>query len=295
MATNKQQIWRVVDLLLWTKEYLRSKGSEAPQIEAEWLLRAVLHCSRLEIYMRHEQPLTPAELAQFKELLLKRVAGQPIQYVLGSAEFMDLTLEVTPAVLIPRPETEILVERLLEKMAQMPRRSYRILDIGTGSGCIALTLARHCQHCEILAIDVSQPALTVARRNAQHLGLDERVVFQQLDILKELPPTPPLFDIIVSNPPYVAGEWIERLPEVVRRYEPTVALFPGDDDLLFYRRIRDIAPQLLVPDGWIALEIGGTYQAKAVTELFASGRFLPVEIFQDYGGESRAIITGLAQ
>lgn len=290
MAVHKQQIWRVVDLLLWTKNYLRERGSDAPQIEAELLLREVLQCSRLEIYLRHEQPLTTAELAQFKRLLLKRAAGQPIQYVLGKTEFMGLEIEVNPAVLIPRPETELLVEQVLKHLPTYDKTEVKILDIGTGSGCIALALAYHKPVCQVLGIDISDAALQVAQRNAHRLGLEKRVTFQQVDILNSTPLADERFDIVVSNPPYVGGEGVGRLPAMVREHEPAIALFPGEDELLFYRRIAAIAPQILVSNGWVALEIGGSYMEQAVRELLLAQKFATVEVYKDYSGQSRVVI-----
>ncbi|HPI28863.1 MAG TPA: HemK/PrmC family methyltransferase, partial [Candidatus Marinimicrobia bacterium] len=152
MAERERQIWRIVDVLKWSRDYLKGKQIESPQIEAEWILREVLNLNRLEIYLKYERPLSPTELAHIRVLLLKRASGQPIQYVLGSAEFMGLKLKVTPDVLIPRPETELLVEKTLELCRN--RVTARILDIGTGSGCIAIALAYFLPECQIVAIDI---------------------------------------------------------------------------------------------------------------------------------------------
>lgn len=290
MAVQQRQIWRVGDLLLWAKNYLREKGIETPQLEAELLIRAVLNCSRLDVYLRHEQPLSSQELAQFKALLLKRVSGQPIQYVLGKTEFMGLELEVNPDVLIPRPETEILVEEVLRRLRAYPEKELRLLDIGTGSGCIALAIAYNLPNCHVHALDISLPALKVAQLNAQRLNLTQRLSFHHQDILKEAPRLPGKLDCIVSNPPYVSGEWVQRLPAVVRNHEPHIALFPGDDGLLFYRRIVQLGPLLLQNGALLAVEIGGTYQEKAVSELLQNAKFAAVEVIKDYSGQSRVII-----
>ena len=221
MAERERQIWRIVDVLKWSRDYLKGKQIESPQIEAEWILREVLNLNRLEIYLKYERPLSPTELARIKALLLKRASGQPIQYVLGSAEFMGLKLKVTPDVLIPRPETELLVEKTLELCRN--RVTARILDIGTGSGCIAIALAHFLPECQVVAIDVSATALQIARENAAIHNVANRIDFQELDILHSPELTMGQFDIIVSNPPYVSGDYYVNLPKLVKEHEPEIA------------------------------------------------------------------------
>ena len=293
MAERERQIWRIVDVLKWSRDYLKGKQIESPQIEAEWILREVLNLNRLEIYLKYERPLSPAELARIRALLLKRASGQPIQYVLGSAEFMGLKLRVTPDVLIPRPETELLVEKTLELCRN--RVTARILDIGTGSGCIAIALAHFLPECQVVAIDVSATALQIARENAAIHNVANRIDFQELDILHSPELSMGQFDIIVSNPPYVSGDYYVNLPKLVKEHEPEIALNPGTDGLLFYRRIKELASEIAIPGGAVVLEIGGDYQATAVAELFSESAFDSVAIVKDYSGQSRVIIAELAK
>ncbi|MFH1213663.1 MAG: peptide chain release factor N(5)-glutamine methyltransferase [Candidatus Neomarinimicrobiota bacterium] len=294
MADSTQQIWRIIDVLKWSKEYLKERQVESPQIEIEWILREVLNLSRLEIYLRHERPLSADELARIKALLLKRAAGQPIQYVLGSAEFMGLTFKVDPAVLIPRPETEILVGKVLEKCKARNWLAPRILDIGTGSGCIAIACAYFLPDCRVVAVDISSSALKIARENAALHSFNDRINFLEMDILKPDSGIPGDFQIIVSNPPYVAGEWFANLPVLVKEHEPEIALNPGDDDLLFYRCISKLAPVVGVSGGLVAMEIGGDYQAPAVIGLFSGDSYSSVEVIKDYAAHSRVVVAEIA-
>jgi len=294
MTESNPQIWRIIDVLKWSKDYLRDKRVESPQIEAEWILREVLDLSRIEIYLRHERPLSADELARIKNLLLKRAAGQPLQYVLGNAEFMGLKFKVTPDVLIPRPETELLVENALNLCKTQSWTAPRILDIGTGSGCIAIALANRLPGSRVTALDVSPGALAIARGNAAQIAVDKQIDFVQLDILKTTDTLPAAFDIIISNPPYVSGDWFLNLPKLVKDHEPEIALNPGPDGLLFYRRIAELAPRLGKPGGFVIVEIGGDHQAAGVTELFSGNKFRSVEVFKDYAGLSRIVMAELA-
>lgn len=294
MAETARQIWRIIDVLKWSKDYLKDKQVESPQIEIEWILREVLGLSRLEIYLRHERPLSADELSRIKTLLLKRAAGQPIQYVLGDAEFMGLKFKVTPDVLIPRPETELLVEKTLEICKAKNQTAPHILDIGTGSGCIAIALASLLPGSRLTAIDVSPSALNIACENAARHNVAGQIDFREIDIFKSIDSLPKPFDVIISNPPYVAGKWFANLPRIVKEYEPEIALNPGADELLFYRRISTLAPEIGIPGGFVVLEIGGDYQAPAVGALFSGKVFSSVAVIKDHVGQSRVIIADLA-
>jgi release factor glutamine methyltransferase len=288
------KIWRVVDALKWSKEYLGRKGVVSAQLEAEWMLREVLHCTRLEIYLNHERPLTGAELARFKKLLQARAAGKPLQYVLGYTEFLGYKILVDEKVLIPRPETEVIVEKLLALIQDMGKRQIRILDVGTGSGCIAIALAAGCSSCQITALDVSREALELAHKNAVLNKVVEKISFIQRDILKESS-TEEMFDIIVSNPPYIAGQWWRKLDASVKAHEPEVALNPGRDALVFYRRLVQLGVSHLNPGGIVAVEIGGNYQEQEVSEIFKKSGFFDLQVIKDYLGQSRGIIARVGQ
>lgn len=291
MSDNSGKIWRVIDLLQWSNDYLGSKGVESPRIETEWMLRHVLNWSRLDIYLNHERPLDEAELTAFKALLKKRVQGIPIQYVLGYTEFMGYQFKVNPAVLIPRPETELLVEKAVKILKQTNDPSVNILDVGTGSGCIAVSLAAECPRCRVVALDVSPEALATATRNAELNGVAERLQLIKMDILKETPEGPPFF-LIVSNPPYIAGEYWDKLPDLVKNNEPRMALYPGGDELIFYRRLARLAQLRLLEGGCLLTEIGGSYQESAVCQVYHDHNLDIREVVRDYTGESRVVVAG---
>jgi len=286
--------WRLVDALKWSREYLSRKGIESAQLEAEWMLREVLHYTRLEIYLNHERPLTGAELASFKKLLQARAAGKPLQYVLGYTEFLGYKILVNEKVLIPRPETEIIVEKLLALIQGMGKRQIRILDVGTGSGCIAIALAAGCPACQVVALDISQEALELAHKNAVLNKVAEQISFIRQDILKESLADEP-FDIIVSNPPYIAGQWWHKLDASVKAREPEVALNPGHDALVFYRRLAQLGVSHLNPGGIVAVEIGGSYQEQEVSEIFKESGFLDLQVIKDYLGQRRGVIARVGQ
>ena len=193
MKNSDGKIWRIIDLLKWSRNYLSEKGVESPQIEAEWMLRHVLNLSRLEIYLNHERPLTATELADFKSLLIQRSRGIPIQYLLGYTEFMGHRFKVNPAVLIPRPETELLVEKVVEIIENIKQQSLTALDVGTGSGCIAVSMAIACRNCRISAIDISPEALAVARQNAVDNGVADRILFQKMDMFLRIAKNPNMY------------------------------------------------------------------------------------------------------
>ena len=291
MTSYTPKIWRIVDVLKWSTGYLREKGSASPHVEVEWILRDVLGCSRLDVYLNYDRPMSKSELARFKKLLTQRAAGKPIQYVLGYTEFMGLTFKVSPAVLIPRPETEVIVERLLEIMKEEGLDHSKICDIGTGSGNIAISLAAKHPDSSVIAIDISRKALKIAKENADLNSVEDKVKFVQMDILRESPGDSIPFDIVVSNPPYVTGKWFKELPGIVKMYEPIEALHPGEDDLIFYRRIAELSHVLLKKGGVLAVEIGGSYQEGKVREVLFSYQINEMEVIKDYLGESRGILA----
>ena len=225
--------------------------------DAALLLRHALGISHAVQLAEPERELTPAQQAAFDALIQRRLANEPIQYITGEQEFYGLALGVTPAVLIPRPETEILVEAVLREVKRAGLQSaLRILDVGTGSGAIAIALAHHLPHARVTAVDLSSAALEVAASNAARHGLASRIRFVASDLLDALPPDELLFDVIVSNPPYVPTADRDSLHPQVRDHEPAAALFAGPDGLDIYRRLIPQARAALRPNGLLALEIG---------------------------------------
>lgn len=251
----------------WTEQHFRQKGIESAKLEAQLLLGHALGCRRTELYTRWNELVAEEQRSRFRELIKRRLDGCPVQYLLGEREFFLLTVEVTPAVLIPRPETELLVTETLARIK--PLGAPRVLDIGTGSGCIALALAHQHKTAVIVASDISAEALEIARRNAVRHGLAQRVRFVEGDLLASL--AGEQFDVIVSNPPYIAtGELADLAPEV-RDFEPRLALDGGADGFAIYDRLIPSSAAQLAPGGTLLLEIGHTQETGVRQRLEAAG------------------------
>jgi release factor glutamine methyltransferase len=254
-APQPPTVWTIQALLKWTADYLRTKGVESARLESEVLLAHVLNCPRIELIARSLEQPADAERARFRELIKRRVEGWPVAYLVGTKEFYLLKFEVSPAVLVPRPETETLVLEALRLLK--PLREPTVLDLGTGSGCIAVSVAHQKKDARVTAADVSPDALEVAARNAQRHGVADRVTFLQGDLFAPVP-AGGTFDLVVSNPPYVTPTELAALAPDVREHEPRLALDGGPDGLAFYRRIAAGVGPLLKPGGWLLLEIGAT-------------------------------------
>lgn len=280
--------WTILTVLHWAQNYLHTKGISETRAGAEVLLAHCLHCSRLELYLRHDQPLTDDELSCYKKGLKRRLAFEPTQYITGHQEFWSRDFLVSPAVLIPRPETELLVEAVLKHLGGTA--APRILDIGTGSGVLAVTLAAELPQAGVTAVDRSREALTVARENVRRHGVEARVDLVLGDLVEFLA-APAEFDAIVSNPPYVPTvEW-EQLPLDIKSYEPRLALDGGPDGLDVIRRLIPAASRHLRPGGLLALEVGQG-QAEAVKQLIDGQRILaPAEIIPDYQRIGRVVLA----
>jgi release factor glutamine methyltransferase len=276
------ETWTVLKVLQWTTDYLSQKGVENGRRNAELLLCATLDLDRVGLYLNYDRPLTPAELGAFREQVGRRARREPLQHILGRTEFWSLPFRVTPAVLIPRGDTEVLVEEALKRLDG----PCSILDVGTGSGAIAIALAHELPAAAVTAVDISAEALAVAAENARANGVEGRVVFHQVD-LGSLPVGP--YDLIVSNPPYIPeGEIRELMPEVCA-FEPHLALNGGADGLDCYRRLLPAAATCLKLGGWLLLEVG-CGQAPAVQELLAaSGNYHEFFAARDLAGIERMV------
>ncbi|MBL7024528.1 MAG: peptide chain release factor N(5)-glutamine methyltransferase [Candidatus Marinimicrobia bacterium] len=278
--------WRVLDIIKTSTEFLEKRGVPDARLDAEILLGKVLNKNRLELYLFFDRPMGKDEMDLYREHVRRRGTREPLQHIVGETGFMNLILKTTPAALIPRPETEILVEKTL---ALNVKPEARILDIGTGSGCIAIALAQSLENAKVLGIDISKDALALAKENAT---LNQtQVVFQEVDILQALPRMDGRFDIVVSNPPYIAPDEKDQLQAEVAQFDPAMALFDKSDGLNFYHRFADILPDLLIPGGHFLFEFGGSPQEAAVLNIFMEKGFHDLEIIQDYNGDPR-IITG---
>ena len=281
--------WTVLDLLNWAAPYLEKHGSGSPRLDAELLLARVLDCPRLELYLRFDQPLAADELAAFKQYIVARREGMPVAYLLGEKEFWSLTFKVTPEVLVPRPETEHLVEAAIERLENDPDAPARVLDIGTGCGNIILALAHQLRERENLSwcgVDNRPAALAVARENGCRLGL-EQVDFRVSDLFAAFTPGREVFELIISNPPYIERAALASLPPEVRR-EPAAALDGGPDGLDFYRRITAAARDFLSPGGSLLFEVGAG-QAGAVKKILASSGYDAIAGRCDLAGHERVV------
>lgn len=269
---------------------LRAAGSRSPRLDAELLLATALDVDRSALFRTPERLLTADESERFSGYLRRREAREPVAYIRRRRAFRTLELEVTPDVLIPRPETETLVDVALQSLATGAAAEPLALDVGTGSGCIALALAAEDPFVSVVATDVDPAALVVAGRNAARLGLEGRVRFAVGDLFAGLPGGS-RFDLIVSNPPYIPAAEYARLEPNVRDYEPRLALWAGDDGLDVYRRLVPGAVAHLRPGGVLAVEVGAG-QAAAVTALFAAAGFPGVSARPDLGGVPRVVWAG---
>ncbi|GAB4301206.1 MAG: peptide chain release factor N(5)-glutamine methyltransferase [Ignavibacteriaceae bacterium] len=274
----------VLEAINLSAGYLEKKGIEAPRINAELLLADILNCKRLDLYLRYDKPLTEEEKARYRIYLDRRGNYEPLQYILGKTEFYGIEFKVTPAVLIPRQETEILVEEIIDKLKDSRKAS--VLDIGTGSGNIAITLAKYLPDVEITAIDKSEDALRIAEENAAANKVSDRIIFLKQDIRNFIPGS--RFDLIVSNPPYINKEDFTQLRPELRVYEPRSALTDESSGLSFYEIICSKAPLLLKSGGFLFFETAFK-KADHVRRILSSNKFSNIKIKKDYSGIERVI------
>ena len=282
------QAWTLLNLLNWTIQYFTEKEVESPRASAEILLSDTLGISRLDLYVRFEQPVMPEELACFRERIKRRVAGAPVAYIVGHKGFWKMTLAMTPAVLIPRPETERLIEEIL---SLFPDRTQKlsILDLGTGSGAIALALAGEYEQASILAVDVSPEALAVAGQNLDRMGMADRVILRVSNWLEKVD-SKERFDLIVSNPPYIPSTEIAHLQTEVREFEPKLALDGGLDGLrdIFY--LLEKVPVYLVSGGYFLMETGSDQKKALEGFLKDRSEWKHIEFIKDYAGLDRIVV-----
>ena len=278
--------WTVKRILDWTTGHLQKHGSDSPRLDAEILLAHARGCQRIELYTRYADLLSDAERARMRELVRRRANAEPVAYLVGYKEFYSLPFVVTPDVLIPRPETEILVLEAIEFAKAAGRGGLRLLDLCTGSGCIAIAAAKNQPELRVTATDLSPAALNIARSNAERNQVAERIEFCEGDLFAPLP-SEVRFDIIASNPPYVAQSDYETLPPDILRHEPSLALLAGPDGLDLLRRIASEARAFLNPGGLLLLELAPE-QAETVAG-WLRGSFAEVTILKDFAGEARVV------
>jgi release factor glutamine methyltransferase len=252
-----QRIWTVLDLLRWTEQRFQKEGLASPRLDAEVLLAETQGVDRVGLYTHFDQPVQAAELVRFRQFIQRRLRREPVAYITGKREFWSLTFEVNPDVLIPRPETEILVAEALKLMppTSPPGLIRHLLEIGTGSGAIVTALAKEIPSAQFVATDLSSKAIAVARGNALRHGLHERIRFLQGDLFSPLEEEWK-FDLLVTNPPYIPQEALPSLAPEIREFEPRTAWDGGKDGLDFIRRLFQGAVKFLQPQGWLLIEIG---------------------------------------
>jgi release factor glutamine methyltransferase len=275
--------WTIGSLLQWTTQYFRDKGIDNPRLDADVLLSFLLGKDRLYLYVHFEQPMQQEELAAYREMVKRRAARTPVAYITGRKEFMGLEFHVSPAVLIPRPDTEVLVEAAAARLTEI--KDGMILDVGTGSGAVLVGTLARTPDCLGMATDISAAALAVARANADRLLNPGQARFCQADLF---PGEAVLFDAILSNPPYITvAEMATLSPEVLQ--EPELALCGGADGLEFYRRLVAGGLSRLKLDGFMAVEVGAG-QAMTVAELAEQAGWRTDQIITDYAGIERVVV-----
>lgn len=275
----------VLEAIKLSTEYFQKKQIESPRANAEILLAEILHCKRLDLYLSFDKPLSENELNLYREFIKKRGMHIPLQYIIGSVEFYTLKIMVNESVLIPRAETELLVEKIINDFKD--RAELKILDIGSGSGNISLSLAKHLINSKVIGIDVSEKALDTAKQNAE-LNHIENVDFKLFDIMSDEIFQLGKFDLIVSNPPYVSELDFHQLEPELKVYEPRIALTDQADGLTFYNRITSIAKNILDDPGYLYFEIGRDQQSM-IYEMMVKENFVNIEIQKDYAGIDRII------
>lgn len=276
----------VLELLNLTTNFFEQKGVESARLNAELLLAEILKCKRLDLYLTFDKPVKDVEVNLFREFVKRRGNREPMQYILGHVEFYGLTFSVNKDVLIPRQETEILIETILNQTDK--EAELNILDIGTGSGIIAVLLAHYLPKAKITAIDKSSGALALAKKNAETHGVDQRITFLEADVLNSTLQLGEKLDIIVSNPPYVSQKEYASLQKEIVAHEPDYAVTDFSDGLTFYRKIIETSPKYLNENAKIFFEVGEG-QAEQVKLIFESNNFSSVQIWKDYANINRVV------
>lgn len=277
-----QQVWTIGDTLAWCREYLAHHDDENPKLSAEWLLAAATGLTRIELYMHFDRPLSMEERDVLRETLKRRGAGEPLQYIAGEAAFRHIVVKTSQGVLIPRPETEVLVDVVLEGLANV--KAPRVLEVGCGTGCIACSLARE-MGAHVVATDISLEAVACAQRNVAMLGLDELVEVVECDCVAGITGS---FDCLVSNPPYIPTAELAELPHEVAGFESRLALDGGPDGLAFFDRLVDEALPLVREGGIFACELHETCLDEAARRLREKGCD-EVTVTKDLVGRDRIV------
>ena len=287
------KVWCIKTLLETAADYLVEKGIENARLNAEVLLAHQLQVKRISLYLNFDQPLTEKEVSGYRHFIKRRIKREPLQYITGTQEFWSLAFKVNPHVLIPRPETEILVDQALTLAGSFHNAPLHILDLGTGSGIISVSMAKEVPESLILATDVSGEALEVARENAQKHGVLDRITFLRGDLFEPLMSEKPVFHLIASNPPYVCTHEIQGLFPEIALHEPRLALDGGKDGMHLLKKIIRQAPQFLHPGGWLLLEMSPYQVENALLTLAGTGVYQNETKIEDYSHRQRVVMAQL--
>ena len=281
------KIWRIIDIINWAEKYFSQNQFTNPKLEIEWLLRSLLKCNKLDIYLRFEEPLDSRQLSVLRSWIKRRVKNnEPLQYITGSCEFYGRRYIVNSKVLIPRQETERLIDIVIDKgnMVEKPD----IIDVGTGSGCIASTLALEIPKANVFGIDISLGALEIAEENKAKLNV-KNVFFYEMNILIDRPTK--TYDFLISNPPYISQNEMKNLSKEIKNFEPHIALTDFDDGLVFYHRLGEIGKDMLKLNGWIILELGKEKHSNKVYSIFKNLHYRNLALIKDFNGDNRVLIA----
>ncbi len=284
---DSDKIWTIKRLLDWSANYLQKKSFDDARLNVELLICHVLNYkNRIDLYLYYDKPMSKSELNSFKDLFKRRLKHEPLQYIIGEAEFMGLKFYVDKRVLIPRQETEVLIEETI-KLSRAFEGNINILEIGVGSGNIAVSLAKFIDRAYVTGIDVSEDALNVAKLNVERYSLNDKVKLLHQNIFYEMK-LDIKFNVIVSNPPYISSGEMKEVQQEVSDYEPSIATTDNKDGLTYYRRIADVGKLLLKSGGWLLVEIAYNQKVE-VAGLFSSFGYSNVETIKDYGGNYRVV------
>jgi len=283
---KSKNIWRIIDLIKWGETYFRDKNFDNARLEIEWLLQELLDFKKIDLYLKFEEEVHSEKLFILKSWIKRRVSREPLQYITGKADFYGRTYHVNNKVLIPRPETEILIDAAIHNLFK--KKSPFIIDIGTGSGCIGITLAMEIKKSKVLSIDISKDALLIAKKNAEKYNI-KNIKFLEIDILTN--DINEKADLIISNPPYVSKNEFSFLMPEVKNHEPKTSLTDNKDGLTFYERFVSLFPKILKNDGCAIIEVGREEHSIRVLEVFKKNGMNNIKIIKDLNNDNRAVIV----
>ena len=292
-STTQSEPWTILRLLQWTTEHLKKCGSSSPRLDAEVLLAHARGCNRIELYTAFaEEPDEPVK-AKFRELIKRRAAGEPVAYLVGMKEFYSISFQVSKHCLIPRSETEHVVIECLDRAkkirSEQPEKRLNIVDVCTGSGCIAVSVAKHLPQCTAIASDVSSEAIAVANSNVKLNQLEDRVSVVESDLLSAMEDNST--DFVLSNPPYISQDEFDKLEKTVRDYEPKLALVSGPTGMEIIERLSDQATCKLVDDGWFICELSPMIADAVLTRLSADPNWKNTSLVKDLAGLKRLVVA----